>query len=219
MADALYRNGNFYKPSSATTSTSAYCGYDMMVNPLPTRKYLSISNTNDGVIPYNGGVFLGLNFLPAETAAYNIATYKGYTGSQLNSGTAIGTGSAAITEYSYLSGDVVLVNGTAQHSINDTQKAFISDYFSDCDVVTGIENYDLAEVEVFPNPVSNVLNIKVNAALIGKKYSLYDRLGRNILVGKLNSEISNIAMAELNKGVYFLIIEGELNQVIKVVKE
>jgi hypothetical protein len=39
------------------------------------------------------------------------------------------------------------------------------------------------------------------------------------LVGKLNSEISNINIAELTKGVYFLIIEGELNQVVKVVKE
>ena len=219
LAEALYRNGNFYKPSSTTTSSSAYCGYDMMVNPLTTRKYLSISNTNDGLIPYNGGLSLGLNFLPAETAAYNIATYKGYTGSQLNSGTAIGTGSTAITEYSYLSGDVVLVNGTAQHSINATQKAYIKSYFSDCDADLGIENYDLVKVEVFPNPVSKVLNVKVDAVLIGKIFSIYDNLGRNILVGKLNSEISNINIAELNKGVYFLIVEGELNQVIKVIKE
>ena len=114
---------------------------------------------------------------------------------------------------------MVHVKGTAQHSINATQKAYIKSYFSDCDEDLGIENYDLAKVEVFPNPVSNVLNIKVDAVLIGKIFSIYDNLARNILVGKVNSEISNIDMAELNKGVYFLIVEGELNQVIKVIKE
>ena len=161
---------------------------------------------------------VGATFLPAETAAFNIATYKGYTGVVLTSGTTTGSGNLAITAYSYLSGDVVHVKGTAGHQANATQKAFISDYFSDCDPVLEIEDYDLSKIEIYPNPASDVLNIKVDAVLIGKNYSLYDNLGRNILVGKLNSEISNIDITELTKGVYFLIIEGKLNQVIKVVK-
>jgi poly(3-hydroxybutyrate) depolymerase len=220
LNDFQYHLGNFYKPSGITNPSSSYCGYDVVSNPLSSRKYLSISNINDQLIPYNGGLSLvGATFLPAETAAFTIATYKGYTGSLLTTGTTAGSGSLVITAYSYLSGDVVHVKGTAQHSINATQKAFISDYFSDCDAVLGIEDYDLSKIEIYPNPASNVLNIKVDAVLIGKIFSIYDNLGRNILVGKLNSEISNINIAELTKGVYFLIIEGELNHVVKVVKE
>ena len=44
-------------------------------------------------------------------------------------------------------------------------------------------------------------------------------MGKNFLVGKLNSKISNIDMAELPEGVYFLIIGGNLKQVIKVIKK
>lgn len=75
------------------------------------------------MIPYNGGLSLvGATFLPAETAAFNIATYKGYTGVVLTSGTTTGNGNLAITAYSYLSGDVVHVKGTAGHQANATQK-------------------------------------------------------------------------------------------------
>lgn len=219
LNDFQYHSGDFYKPGGVTDSNSSFCGYDVLASPLNTRKYLSISNTNDNLIPYNGGLSLvGATFLPAETAAFNIATYKGYTGVVLTSGTTTGNGNLAITAYSYLSGDVVHVKGTAGHQANATQKTFISDYFSDCDAVLGFENYDLSKIEIYPNPASDVLNIKVDAVLIGENYSLYDNLGRNILVGKLNSEISNIDITELTKGVYFLIIEGKLNQVIKVVK-
>ena len=220
LNDFQYHSGNFYKPSGATDPNSSFCGYDVVASPLNTRKYLSISNTNDNLIPYNGGLsVVGATFLPAETAAFNIATNNGYTGAVLTSGTTTGSGSLAITAYSYLSGDVVHVKGTAQHSINAAQKAFISDYFSDCDAVLGIESYDLSKIEIYPNPASNVLTIKVDAVLIGENYSLYDNLGKNFLVGKLNSKISNIDMAELPEGVYFLIIGGNLKQVIKVIKK
>ncbi len=221
LNDFQYHSGDFYKPSGVSDPSSSYCGYDVVSNPLSSRKYLSISNVNDQLIPYNGGLSpnIGATFLPAETAALNIATYKGYTGSILTSGTTIGSGNLAITSYSYLSGDVVHVKGTAGHQANATQKAFISDYFSDCDPVLEIEDYDLSKIEIYPNPATNMLNIKVDAVLIGENYSLYDNMGKNFLVGKLNSKISNIDMAELPEGVYFLIIGGNLKQVIKVIKK
>jgi hypothetical protein len=220
LNDFQYHLGDFYKPSGNTNSSSSYCGYDIVSKPLSSRKYLSISNVNDQLIPYNGGLSnVGATFLPAETAAFTIATYKGYKGSLLNSGTTIGTGTLEITAYSYVSGDVVHVKGTAGHQTNATQKSFISDYFSDCEPVLGIENDNLSNIEIYPNPASNILNIKVDAVLIGKNYSLYDNLGKNILGGKLHSEISHINMADLTKGVYFLYIDGKLNQVIKVIKK
>lgn len=221
LNDFQYHSGDFYKPSGVSAPSSSYCGYDVVSNPLSSRKYLSISNTNDNLIPYNGGLSpnIGATFLPAETAAHIIATHKGYTGSMLTSGTTIGTGPLEITEYSYLFGDVVHLKGSAQHQANATQKSYITNYFSDCDPVLEIEDYDISKIEIYPNPASNMLNIKVDAVLIGENYSLYDNLGKNFLVGKLNSKISNIDMAELPKGVYFLIIGGNLKQVIKVIKK
>jgi poly(3-hydroxybutyrate) depolymerase len=219
LNDFQYHAGNFYKPSGITNSNSSFCGYDVVSNPLTTRKYLSISNVNDPIIPYLGGPSnVGANFLPAETAAFYIATYKGYTGSILTAGTAIGTGSTAITEFSYLSGNVVHIKGNAAHQVNATQKTYITGYFSDCAPVVGIEDINVFKIDVYPNPANDILNIKVNAALLGADYTVHDHLGRTQFFGKINSENTRIDMTNLSKGFYYLIIGGNLNQVMKVVK-
>jgi poly(3-hydroxybutyrate) depolymerase len=216
-----YHSGNFYKPGGITNPGSLYCGYDVVSNPLALRKYLSISNVNDQLIPYNGGLSpnIGATFLPAETAAHIIATHKGYTGSILTSGTTIGTGSLEITEYSYLFGDVVHLKGSAQHQANPTQKNYIKSYFSDCVPTVGIKKHMVPKMEVYPNPVTTILNIKTEAGLLIGDYALYDNLGRNLLVGKIHSENTIIDISLLSKGIYYLSIGGYLNKVMKIVKQ
>lgn len=220
LNDFQYHLGNFYKPSGTTNASSSYCGYDVVSNPLTSTKYLSISNINDQIIPYAGGTsVVGANFLPSETAALNIATYKGYTGSILTSGTTIGTGILEITEFSYLSGDVVHIKGSAQHQANATQKDYIKNYFSDCITTVGIEENKASTIGVYPNPTNNILNIKVNSSLVGSDYTLSDNLGRILLFGKINSENSNIDITNLSNGFYNLIIGSDLKQVMKVIKK
>jgi hypothetical protein len=134
LNDFQYHSGNFYKPSGITDAKSSYCGYDVVASPLTTRKYLSISNANDPIIPYLGGSsVVGANFLPAETSAFNIATFKGYSGSILTSGTTMG--SPIVIEYSYLSGQVVHIKGNAGHTADATEKGYIKSYFSNCDAL------------------------------------------------------------------------------------
>ena len=222
LSDFNYRSGIFYKPNAATTSSvNVNCGYNVPVSPLMSRKYLSISNTNDNVIPYLGGTSLvGATFLPAETAAFNIANYKGYSGGILTSGTTTGTGTLAITAYSYLGGDVTHVKGAAFHQANATEKAYITSYFSDCvSVVTGIEDIQSSNIEIYPNPASNVVNIKANSSLFGKDYIVNDNLGKVLLYGKITTENTSVDIFNLAKGIYFLTIKGNLKQVLKLVKE
>jgi poly(3-hydroxybutyrate) depolymerase len=221
LSDFNYRSGIFYKPNTATTSSvNVNCGYNVPVSPLTSRKYLSISNTNDNLIPYLGGTsVVGATFLPAETAAFNIATYKGYSGGILTSGTTTGTGTLAITAYSYLSGDVVHVKGTAGHQANATQKNYIKDYFSDCVTNVGIEESTLFECKIYPNPANDILHIKTDAALINADYAINDNLGKTLLVGKIKSENTSINIKILSKGIYYLSIRGYLNNVMKIVKE
>lgn len=220
LNDFQYHAGNFYKPSGITNSNSSFCGYDVVSSPLTTRKYLSISNANDPIIPYLGGSsVVGANFLPAETAALNIAKYKGYTGSILTSGKEIGSGTTVITEFSYLSGDVVHIKGNAGHQANATQKTYITDYFSDCKTVLGIEDNIVSKIGVYPNPAYDILNIQVNSSLLGVDYAVNDNIGRTLLLGKINSENTSINLTNLSKGIYYLIIGNNLKQVIKVVKK
>jgi poly(3-hydroxybutyrate) depolymerase len=220
LNDFQYHLGDFYKPSGITNSSSSYCGYDIVSKPLSSRKYLSISNVNDQLIPYNGGLSnVGATFLPAETAAHIIATHKGYTGSILTSGTTIGTGSLEITEYSYLFGDVVHLKGSAQHQANPTQKNYITDYFSDCATNVGIEENPVVKISVHPNPANDILNIKVDTSLSGADYEIYDNIGRSLFAGKIKSENTSIDISLLSKGVYYLSIGGYLNNVMKLVKQ
>ena len=139
LSEPQYHNGNFYYPSGETSQTLPYNGYDLVTTPLNNRKYLSICNTNDGAIPYYGGVSFGVNFLDAQEAAYIMAQSQGYTGTQLPStGTQIGT--STVYEYSYLANQVVHLRGDAGHGTNETQKDYISDFLNvECSVAPPTE--------------------------------------------------------------------------------
>ena len=124
-----YHDNNFYKYSTVTNPMSAFCGYEVITNPISSRKYLSISNINDPTIPYLGGNSkVGLDFLNAEDAIFYIAKNQGFTGEKLPpEGSALGN--PIIFEYSYLSGDVVHIKGNAMHSINPSQLDYLRTFF------------------------------------------------------------------------------------------
>ena len=56
LNEPQYHSGGFYSPNATTDPASPHCGYAELANPLTSRKYLSISNTNDPIsstpIPY-----------------------------------------------------------------------------------------------------------------------------------------------------------------------
>ena len=133
LYEPQYHLENFYQPSSLTNPSSEYCGYDTQVTPLTSRKYLSICNENDPIIPYKGGKsFVGASFLSAESATFHIAKNQGYTGSQLETGTTIGN--PAVFEFSYLSGNVTHIKGNAGHEMNKTQSVYVKEFLSDCKI-------------------------------------------------------------------------------------
>ena len=124
-----YHCNNFYKNTAATNPMSAFCGYEEITYPISSRKYLSISNTNDPTIPYSGGNSkVGLDFLNAEDAIFYIAKNQGFKGDKLFSNI-VASGNPKIFEYSYLSGYVVHVKGNAKHSLNVSQLEYIKTFF------------------------------------------------------------------------------------------
>ncbi|AUP80272.1 T9SS type A sorting domain-containing protein [Flavivirga eckloniae] len=213
LNESLYRSGNFYKPSSSTNPSSAYCGYDVSTNPLTTRRYLSISNTNDPIIPYNGGTSpVGVDFLPAEEAAYIIAQNQGYTGTQIASGTS--SGNPEITEFSYLSGKVAHIRGDAAHATNDTQKSYIKDFFSDCTPILGLNAPKPDKTKIYPNPTNAIVRVE-RTTHHTMPYSVLNILGQNVITGIGTSKTININLTDLPTNIYFLKID---NQTIKIIK-
>ena len=127
LSEAQYHNGNFHFPSGATGGADYFDGYDMVTIPLNGRKYLSICNENDPVIPYAGGPSVGVNFLHAEYAAYIIAQSQGYNGMQLQNG--IQLENSNVFKYAYYGEMVVHLRGNANHGTNPVQMEYVSQFF------------------------------------------------------------------------------------------
>ena len=132
LSTAQYHDGAYHRASGTTNPSAPNCGYDEPVVPFIGRRYLSIANMNDGVIPYDGGQSgVGLTFIDAQDATYLIAQSQGHTGNQLTgSGQPIGGNSFA---YGYLDDSVVHVRGFAGHGSDPVQEAFLVDFLQDCE--------------------------------------------------------------------------------------
>ncbi len=209
-----YHSDNFHKPSSITDTFDNFCGYNVAVNPLNSRKYLSISNTNDPLIPYQGGPsVVGVNFLDAEEAAFTIASYKGYAGSKLSSGTDIGN--PVVTEFAYSANGVIHLKGDARHGANSTQLEYITEFFSDCIVPTSIiEKRETNEIKAYPNPAKSSITI-YRFASKAVEYTIVNSLGEELINDAVETQMLQIDLSELPINIYFLKID---NQTIKIVK-
>ena len=148
-----YHDTSFYKPSGTTDTTLPNCGYNEISNPNTSRAYLSICNDNDPIIPYNGGVSpVGVDFIPAEEAAYTIAQYKGYSGSMISGMMGSPIGLPLIFEYSYPEQEVYHIRGNAFHGANESQLEYIRTFLEDCTFPLSSENlFDPKAIQLITN--------------------------------------------------------------------
>jgi surface protein len=105
---------------------------------------------------------------------------------------------------------------TARASIISTYGWTITDAGLDCTSLD-TETFDAISLKLYPNPVLNVLNIKVDDNLINQPYNVFDSLGRVILNGNLDDVYTSINVEQLSKGVYYLNVSD--NSASKFVKE
>lgn len=213
LHDNQFRSGSFFQTQGTSTDPSQnHCGYDLAVQPSAGRRYLSICNTNDFVIPYSGGPAVGLNFLDAEYAAFVLAQDQGYIGSQLSNGVAFGTPS--VSEFAYLSGQIAHLKGDAGHGINATQLNYIKDFFSDCLPDISVETEEKSSLRARPNPAQN----KVHIAGLPEEYTPYqlmDLSGKPIRLGTTIGHEFILDLSELPAGTYLFQAAGEQLRVIK----
>ena len=73
-----------------------------------------------------------------------------------------------------------------------------------------IENFeDVVSIDIFPNPVKDILNIEIPEILKGQKAYIYNATGICVMIYTLDSE-NSINVGSLSQGIYFLsmIIDG-----------
>ena len=207
LSECNYHDNNFHSPSAATGGGAPDCGYDVVQTPLSGRKYLSICNSNDPLIPYQGGASVGVVFLDAQFSTFLIAQSQGFTGNQITgNGTPIGSGPTVAFEYSYLSDQVVHLKGNANHGLNNTLSNYIHDYFEVSCSSTSIDENLNHKIAVIPNPVTDKIKIKGIKSL--KKIEaiiVYNSKGKPEIKTNTYDEFINIPA--LSAGIYFLSIQ------------
>lgn len=81
-----------------------------------------------------------------------------------------------------------------------------------------IENFNIS-FSVFPNPTTNVISVKADYKLIGTPYNVYDKLGKRVLSGRINKEITYIEMGNLPGGIYMLSVGDNMKPISKIIKQ
>ncbi|NVK64787.1 MAG: PKD domain-containing protein [Flavobacteriales bacterium] len=72
------------------------------------------------------------------------------------------------------------------------------------DSLADLWSFRLKEFELYPNPASTVLNVKLDNMPTGTYASIVDLVGREMIRADLTSEITEIPVSELPSGVYMI---------------
>ena len=77
-------------------------------------------------------------------------------------------------------------------------------------VIDGINTIEADHVDalIFPNPASDFVTIEVSESLIGGTYQLIDYSGRTAVTGSINSLSSQLNVADLARGSYYLFMQN-----------
>lgn len=177
-------------PNTTTTysvsGTSAGCAgvYSattmVTVNPTPTVTLASITAT-----PCAGDAAITLNGLPTG----GTFSGTGVTGSSFNPSTA---GTFTVV-YSY----------TAANSCSSSDSKSIT-----VNLCTGIEELKTVDVQIYPNPVKDILYINSNNTNL-KTVEVYDLVGKKVISLITAESLISINSNELTNGVYFVRIQAE----------
>ena len=132
--DFQYRNSAFWYPLNDLYTGDQWPqdGYTTQKTPIPQRRIVQMNGRADTVVPYSGGPFVGVNFLPATESAFRFAQAQGYTGLELTTGPVYGA-SSRIYDY----GNVIFFREDVAHIISDDMKHLLGQYLeNDYDITT-----------------------------------------------------------------------------------
>ena len=94
----------------------------------------------------------------------------------------------------------------------ETQYGETEDYMANIVESLGAENIQIENISIYPNPISNLLNVNVGTNS-GLNYSIFNITGQIIFKGKFTSSNNRVDFSNLSKGVYFLqVLDKQLNK-------
>jgi len=75
-----------------------------------------------------------------------------------------------------------------------------------------MDNIQIENISIYPNPIINMLNVNIGANS-DLNYSIFNITGQIILKGEFISSNNRVNFSELSKGIYFLQVRNtQLNK-------
>ena len=134
-----------------------------------------------------------------------------------------------IGQYSGTTNDTLLISDIVLTNDNQPFRCIISS--GSCSDTSSVailivkDNIGINEVSqsnlysVYPNPAQDLINVKADAKLLESVYTIYDAIGKVVLIGKINSENAVIEIGNLSGGIYLFSVGENQNQTFKVIKQ
>ncbi|MBI3520348.1 MAG: T9SS type A sorting domain-containing protein [Bacteroidetes bacterium] len=216
-----YLNGNILNgqtsptlsiPSLNNTNTGAYvCTYSNLCSSIPTdTAMVQLLTAGDVTITPNPAVTCP--GVPLTVTAISPVSASSYSWTVVN-GLVISTASAITPTLSSgaVSYTVSVASGTCMVQTAVTVSV------TSC---TGIEENLLSETSVFPNPVKDMVTIRLSELKSGLKADIQSVEGRVLKTVLLDSTESKISLAEFAEGIYFIRVHsGNDQSTYKIIKQ
>jgi hypothetical protein len=185
-----------------------YIGCQLSVNTQPINQTININNNAQFIVGSSD-----------PSATYQWQTDLGVGFQNLNS----------VGQYSGTANDTLTIANTTLSNNNQPFRCIVSSGgctdTSNVAILTVNNNVGINEFprdnlfSVYPNPAQHVINVKVDAKLLGSVYNVHDNFGKVVLSGKINSENTIIELGKLSGGIYLFSVGENLKQTFKVIKE
>ena len=85
-------------------------------------------------------------------------------------------------------------------------------------VTLGVNNFDNASFNYYPNPVTDILTISYSNVI--SEVIVYNLVGQQIVIAKPNATQTQIDISSLTAGTYLLkVTSDEVSKTVKVIKQ
>ena len=174
---------------------------------------------------WSNGAVNDAAFFPTQTITLSVTGFSG-AGCSNNDSLTITVNSPSQSTITANGIDVYSLNGTEYTTSGTFTQVIPNSVGCDSTITlilsmdyTGIPEGNMASMNVYPNPTNGELNIVVPSTLIGQTAKLTDIAGKQIARISLNEALTKLPLVDLSNGTYFISIEVQGCDVIRVVKE
>lgn len=164
----------------------------------------------------NQGIGQSYNLIWSHYEGFNFSSYSIYRGNNPNNLSLLTTIANNLNSYTDLNApsgqvyyQIVAENPSGCNPSKVLGYSSSRSNFADSETL-GLEENEI-QVLPYPNPVDEILSIKLDKIFIGSTLSIFDKVGRKILSQKIDNAKLSIDLSMVSSGVYSLHIEGTSN--------